>query len=51
MSILISGAAGFIGSNFVLDWLSQGYQAKQTCFMSAIWKTLLASKMTLDSFL
>ena len=24
MSILVTGGAGFIGSNFVLDWLSQG---------------------------
>jgi nucleoside-diphosphate-sugar epimerase len=23
MTILVTGAAGFIGSNFVLDWLSQ----------------------------
>ena len=24
MSILVTGGAGFIGSNFVLDWLAQG---------------------------
>ena len=23
MTILVTGAAGFVGSNFVLDWLSQ----------------------------
>ena len=27
MTILVTGAAGFIGSNFVLDWLSQSSEA------------------------
>ncbi len=26
MTILVTGAAGFIGSNFVLDWLSQSHE-------------------------
>jgi dTDP-D-glucose 4,6-dehydratase len=49
MSILISGAAGFIGSNFVLDWLGQGHQSRQTYLMRAIWKTLLVCKVTLGT--
>lgn len=24
MTILVTGGAGFIGSNFILDWLGQG---------------------------
>ena len=26
MAILVTGAAGFIGSNFVLDWFSQSQE-------------------------
>ena len=26
MAILVTGAAGFIGSNFVLDWVNEGIE-------------------------
>jgi len=50
MSILVTGGAGFIGSNFVLDWLAQDHQSSQTYLMHAIWQTLLVCKVILGTF-
>jgi dTDP-glucose 4,6-dehydratase len=42
MSILVTGGAGFIGSNFVIDWLAQSNEPI-TSFKNLIYASNLAS--------